>query len=87
MPTLDDIKTRTVEEQLLHDIFSQESSNDEDVYRHYFHKKDLDAQLMNPGLTIYAFCGFKKDGLANPAAGGDICPKCIEKYNNLPPTE
>jgi hypothetical protein len=51
-------------------------------FMHYFRKDHLDAQMLNPGLVIVAACGFKRAGLANPAANLPVCPKCKDIYEN-----
>lgn len=56
-----------------------------DEHRHYFRKKDLDAQLFE-GISITALCGFVKDGLAHPDPPGlPVCEDCKAVWEQMKP--
>ena len=74
----DTLEATEVDLELIFDEESEEADN----IRHFFSKEDLDKQLFT-GVAITALCGFVKTDLANPSAGGDVCPKCLWIYNNV----
>lgn len=76
-----DTLERTETDIDLEALFNEESEDVSNI-RHFFRKEDMDEQLLT-GKAITALCGFIKTDLANPAAGGDVCPKCVFIYDNI----
>ena len=61
------------------EVLSSDTPPDE--VRHYFPKKELDANLLE-GKTITALCGFVKEGLATPDIDLPTCEKCQLIYDH-----